>query len=296
MDTMPSRTFLGRTVSSSELQEIQEVTASCSGLSRTELAKTVCELLGWTRSSGGLKSRECHEFLGQLAEDGLIHLPPARRTRPLGSTTRIRAGHPEEDTVPLQGSIEEVGPVLLVAPKDRQERDLWRGLVERHHYLGWKVPYGASLNYFIKVSRPEPRIVGCMQFSSPAWRMAVRDQWIGWDDERRRRNLQRIVSNSRFLILPTVRVKNLASCVLSKASRLLPDDWEKQYGIRPFLLESLVDTSRFAGTCYRAANWIYVGQTSGRGRMDRDHARVGESPKAVFLWPLAKGFRSRLEA
>ncbi|MBF0610271.1 MAG: DUF4338 domain-containing protein [Magnetococcales bacterium] len=104
------------------------------------------------------------------------------------------------------------------------------------------------------------------------------------------------LSYSRFLNLPSVRVKNPASCVLSKASRLLPDDWEKQYGIRPLLLESLVDTRRFAGTCYRVANWGYVGQTSGRGRIDRDHAWVGESPKAVFLWSLAKEFRSRLEA
>lgn len=135
-----------------------------------------------------------------------------------------------------------------------------------------------------------------MQFSSPAWRMAVRDQWIGWDDDRRGQNLQRIVNNSRFLILPAVRVKNLASTVLAQACRVVPSDWEQQYGIRPVLMETLVDTSRFTGTCYRAANWIHAGSTSGRGRMDRGHIRGGEAPKAVFLWPLAKDFRRWLGA
>lgn len=293
MATMKSRTFSGRRFNPAELVEIRDVVASFPALSRTELAKTICELLDWTRASGTLKGRECLEFLEELDAEGMIRLPEKRERRPFGSKTRIQPARNEE-AVSLAGSIGQFGPVRLEKVDDRAGRDLWRGMVERHHYLGYKVPFGASLRYFIRVSRPEPLIVGCMQFSSPAWRMAVRDRWIGWDDERRGDHLQRLVSNSRFLILPGVRVKNLASAALAEASRVLPGDWETQYGVRPVLLETLVDGARFSGTCYRAANWIEVGATSGRGRMDRANVRSGDAPKRVFLMPLAKDFRQRL--
>ncbi|MBF0439829.1 MAG: DUF4338 domain-containing protein [Magnetococcales bacterium] len=293
MTTVTSRTFSGRRFSSADLVEIKEVLDSCSGLSRTELAKTICELLEWTRPSGTLKSRECLEFLEQIDSEGIIRLPDRRQTRPFGSTTRIQPAKDEESIV-LAGSVEQFDPVRLEQVGDRTGRDLWRGMVERHHYLGYKVPFGASLSYFIRVSRPTSLIVGCMQFSSPAWRMEDRDQWIGWDDERRGIHLQRLVSNSRFLILPGVRVQNLASAALAEASRILPGDWEMRYGVRPVLLETLVDGARFSGTCYRAANWLEVGMTSGRGRMDRANELTGMAPKKVFLMPLAKDFRQQL--
>ncbi len=293
MTTLLSRTFSGRRFTSLDLAEIREVVENCFGLSRTELAKTICELLEWTRPSGTLKSRECLEFLEQIDAEGIIRLPERRETRPFGSTTKIQPSRDEEAVV-LAGSVDQFGPVRLDKVCDRAERDLWRGMVDRHHYLGYKVPFGASLRYFIRVSRPESVIVGCMQFSSPAWRMAVRDQWIGWDDDQRGKNLQRLVNNSRFLILPGVRVQNLASAALAEASRILPEDWEAQYGVRPVLLETLVDGTRFLGTCYRAANWTDIGVTSGRGRMDRANTRSGEAPKKVFLMPLAKDFRQRL--
>ena len=293
MDILRSRTFSGRKFSPTELAEIRDVVADFPALSRTELAKTVCELLEWTRPSGALKGRECLEFLEELDVEGIIQLPEKRETRPFGSKTRIQPAKNEEGVV-LAGSVEQFGLVRLKKVQDRAGRDLWRGMVERHHYLGYKVPFGASLRYFILVSQPEPMIVGCIQFSSPAWRMAVRDQWIGWDDVRRSNHLQRLVNNSRFLILPGVRVQNLASAALAEASRILPGDWESQYGVRPVLLETLVDGARFSGTCYRAANWTEVGETSGRGRMDRANVRSGEAPKKVFVMPLAKDFRQRL--
>ena len=293
MDILRSRTFSGRKFSPTELAEIRDVVADFPALSRTELAKTVCELLEWTRPSGALKGRECLEFLEELDVEGIIQLPEKRETRPFGSKTRIQPAKNEEGVV-LAGSVEQFGLVRLKKVQDRAGRDLWRGMVERHHYLGYKVPFGASLRYFILVSQPEPMIVGCIQFSSPAWRMAVRDQWIGWDDTRRSNHLQQLVNNSRFLILPGVRVQNLASAALAEASRILPGDWEAQYGVRPVLLETLVDGARFSGTCYRAANWTEVGETSGRGRMDRANTRSGEAPKKVFVMPLAKDFRQRL--
>jgi hypothetical protein len=293
MTILTNRTFSGRRFSSAELAEIKDVVDSCSGLSRTELAKTICELLEWTRPNGTLKSRECLEFLEQIDSEGIIKLPGRRQTRPFGSTTRIQSARDEESIV-LAGSVEQFGPVRLEQVGDRAGRDLWRGMVERHHYLGYKVPFGASLRYFVRVSRPDSLIVGCMQFSSPAWRMAVRDQWIGWDDERRGIHLQQLVSNSRFLILPGVQVQNLASAALAEASRILPGDWDARYGVRPVLLETLVDGTRFSGTCYRAANWVDIGVTSGRGRTDRANELAGMAPKKVFLMPLAKDFRQRL--
>jgi len=133
-----------------------------------------------------------------------------------------------------------------------------------------------------------------LQFSSPSWRMAVRDRWIGWDEAKRRKNLQRVVNNSRFLILPWVRVKNLASVALSQATRRLRTDWFARYAVEPVLVETLVDTARYTGHCYRAANWMELGSTTGRGRMDREHARHGAAPKAVWVYPLLKDAVRRL--
>ena len=188
----------------------------------------------------------------------------------------------------------EVTPVELTLVVKPDQRLLWRELVGRYHYLGHTVPFGAQLRYLVSVSRPEPRVVGCLQFSSAAWRMAARDGWIGWNDVQRARALQRIVNNSRFLLLPWVEVHNLASAVLARAARQLPGDWEAAYALRPLLLETLVDSARFAGTCYRAANWVALGTTTGRGRMDRAHRRHGRAPKAVFVYPLHRDARERL--
>jgi hypothetical protein len=174
------------------------------------------------------------------------------------------------------------------------ERLLFRELVGRHHYLGFAVAYGAQVRYLVYASRPERRVVGCVQFSSPAWRMAARDAWIGWDDQTRRKNLQRVVANTRLLLLPWIHVKNLASHVLSRAVRQVATDWARRYGVTVLLLETLVDSSRYRGDCYMAANWIRLGETAGRGRMDREHRRHGAAPKTVFVYPLVKDARRRL--
>src|SRR2546426_281016 len=214
-NAIPTR-FSGREFSAGELDLIREVVASCSGLSRKELAQTVCELLGWKRPSGGLKARECWEFLNRLEGAGLLVLPEKQQRRPVGSRTRV--------------------PVTARGDRGRE-------LIGRHHYLGHAVPFGAHLRYLVYASRPERTVVGCVQFSSPAWRMAVRDVWIGWDERARRRNLQRVVSQSRFLIVPWAHVKNLASVALSQAARRLPTDWYRRYRVRGPLLRKLGRTS-----------------------------------------------------
>jgi len=286
--------FLGEEVSPSQLATIREVVALYRGLSRMELAATVCELLGWQRASGGVKARECREWLEKLDREGRLVLPAKRQGRPMGSKTsvpRTAAGDLRDE---VTGSVGDVAPVVVEPVVDAAGRRRFRELVGRYHYLGHAVPYGAHLRYLIFGARPAPEVLACLQFSSAAWRMAARDHWIGWDDATRRRNLARVVSNSRFLILPWVRVRNLASTILSLATRRLGTDWWERYGIEPLLVETLVDASRFWGGCYRASNWLELGTTTGRGRMDRHHQREGAAPKRLFVQPLVREARRRL--
>jgi hypothetical protein len=184
-------------------------------------------------------------------------------------------------------------PLELAVVEGKPESRLWRELVERYHYLGCRVPFGANLRYW---ARNRERELACLLWTSPAWKMKARDEWIGWNDEQRRRNLQAIVNNSRFLILPWVRVKGLASKVLALSARRIQHDWEARYGKPPLLLETLVDAPRFQGTCYRAANWLYLGKTTGRGRMDRDHKKHGQAIKDIYVYPLVQAARQKLRA
>jgi len=290
------RSFAGQEVASPELELIREVIGTCSGVSRTELAKTVCELLGWRRPNGSLRALECREYLERLESCGYLQLPEKRRRRPFGSSTRIPQTRQGEPGAILRGSVEELGVITLEEVRDAEARRMFRELVGRYHYRGYSVAYGAQLCYLVFASRPEQRVVGCVRFSSPAWRMAARDGWVGWDEPTRARNLQRVVNNSRFLVLPWVQVRNLASRMLSQAARQVAVDWRERYGVEPVLLETLVDGERFSGTCYRAANWIEVGETAGRGRMDRAHRRHGAAVKKVFLYPLVRDAAQRLRA
>lgn len=289
-----SQTFCGRTFTSEEMSLIQEVVENCSGLSRMELARTVCELIGWHRPNGSLKARECREFLEWLETKGYIRLPRRQAGRPQASATAVPLTDRGEAQAPLVGTVRNFAPVGLDLVQSQDERLLWRELVGRYHYLGSKTPFGAHLRYLVRIGRPRPMVIGCLQFCSPAWRMAPRDRWIGWDDSTRARNLQQVVNNSRFLILPWVHIHNLASRLLSLAARRLVQDWQARYGVCPVLLETLVDPARYRGTCYRAANWIALGPTSGRGRMDRAGQRHGVAPKEVLVYPLTPDARRRL--
>jgi hypothetical protein len=287
--------FCGQPVSPEDLELIREVVETCSGLSRMELARTVCDLLEWERVNGALKARECREFLEGLEARGFLRLPAARKGRPIGSVTRVPETDQGAPQDPIVGTVRDVKPVRMDLVEDSASRLLWRELVGRYHYLGHKVPFGAHLRYVFYISHPaRDTLAGCIQVSSPGWHMAARDRWIGWDHETRIRNLQQIINNSRFMILPWVQVRNLASTLLALAARQVPDDWERRYGIRPVLMESLVDPSRYAATCYRAANWLELGTTTGRGREDRDRTRTTLAPKRVLVYPLVPDARERL--
>ena len=286
--------FSGRAFSARDVTLIREVVRDCPGLSRMELARTVCELLRWRRPNGRLKARECREFLERLDAAGTLVLPDKRRGRATGSVTRVPRTAAGEPGPPLCGSVGDVEPLRVELVREPAERLLFRELVGRCHDLGHTVPFGAHLRYLVYASRPARAVVGCLQFSSPAWRMAARDRWIGWDDAVRARNLQRVVNNSRFLLLPWVAVKNLASAVLARGLGRLAADWPRRYRLEPWLVETLVDPRRHHGGSYRAANWVALGATTGRGRMDRHCRRVGEAPKTVLVYPLVRDAKRRL--
>ena len=284
--------FSGRRFSSTELDLILEVTKDFSSLSLTELSKTLCELLAWKRPNGKLKYEECRVFLEKLQADGLISLPALRKIK--CSPRQIHVTHEGNPQAAVTGSVRQYEPLSLrlVQACDGPIHSLFNQFIQRYHYLGYRVPFGAHLRYLVESQTGS--YLACLLFSSPAWKMAPRDAWIDWTDEQRRRNLQYVVSNSRFLILPWVSVRSLASKVLSLAARQLPLDWQSLYGYRPLLLETLVDCARFAGTCYRASNWIYLGKTQGRGRMDRDHTDHGRAIKDIYIYPLCRNARRRL--
>ena len=291
-DTPAKRpTFCGAAVTDDEWSVLVEIIDSC-GLSRHELARTICEALEWVRPNGQLKTREGYEYLELLEAKGLVKLPRRREQRPRGPTSihYTEAGRERERR---EGELADVAPVMLGLVGNAEERALWRELVERYHYLGHKVAFGAHLRYLVWLSRPRRELCGCMQFSSAARWLQARDGFIGWDDATRQKHLARVVNNSRFLILPWLSIKGLASHVLSLAARVLVDDWEEAYGVRPVLLETFVERERYEGTCYLAANWVEVGQTAGRGRMDR-HNKAEEPVKTCLVLPLEREFRRKL--
>jgi len=293
MESMCFQEFCGQIVNREQIDEIAEIIETFPKLSRTELANTICELFSWKRPTGKLKSVECRQFLESLDKKGVIKLPSSRKQYVNKGAAKVQRSVKADIQPPISVKLKELTPILLARVYSQEQRQLWYEYVDRYHYLGYQLPFGAQLRYFIKSGATDD-ILGCFQFSSPAWKMAPRDRWIGWSDEQRKVNLQKIVNNSRFLIFPWVAVKNLASSVLALAVRIVPDDWQSCYGYRPVLMETLVDRKRFKGTCYRAANWVRIGETTGRGRMDRDNKRQGAAVKEILVYPLTSRFRQEL--
>ena len=284
-------TFCGRDLKPGELDLIRQITREFSTLRLTELAHTLCELLEWRRPNGGLKSREGYLFLLALHERGWLPwlTVPPKKPRPRTTVWDERS----DPRNPLTGSIGEYLPLHLQLLDNGEDRCLFRHYIQRYHYLGYKVPYGAQLRYFVRSAQPLSPVLACLLFTSAAWKMAPRDNGIGWSQTARQANLPLVVNNSRFLILPWVRVPNLARPILSLAARQLPRDWLAAYRAQPLLLETLVDGTRYHGGCYRAAHWTEAGITQGRGRMDGGRQAEG-TRKHIFLFPLHRHWRERL--
>ena len=293
METRKLR-FLGHELTPREWRLVREVVASCDGLSRAELANTVCELLGWRRRSGSLKGRECRDLLEKLEAAALGRLPEKRAGRPLGRRTAVPRTPQGEPGVEVGGTAGELGAIELERVQTEEQQRLFRELVERYRYLGHAVPLGAQLRYLVYGSVPERRLVACLQFSSAAWKLGVRDRWIGWDRARRVRHLVHGVNNSRYLVLPWIHMRNLASRVRSVAVRRMATDWEERYRVEPWWVETMVDPTRYRGSCYRAANWIELGRTSGQARVYGQRQRVAVTPKTVLVYPLVRNAAARL--
>jgi hypothetical protein len=294
MQPISCESFCGRVVGKNQVSEIVEIVSTFPKLTRAELANTICELFSWKRPTGKLKTVECRQFLERLDAKGIIRLPACRERYAKGSKTNVHRSAQADRQAIISVKLNELSPIVLSRVKTKAQRDLWYEYIDRYHYLGYQLPFGAQLRYFIQSATKDGVFLGCLQFSSPAWKMAARDCWIGWSDEQRRDNLQKIINNSRFLLFPWVQVKNLASSVLALAIRTVAEDWHGCYGYRPALMETLVDQRRFKGTCYKAANWVHVGATSGRGRMDRENKRQGMAVKEIYVYPLSKRFRQEL--
>lgn len=283
------RVFSGRTISPEDIEMIKWARKMYPKLSRSELAGTVCELIGWTNSSGRAKLQQCMELFQILEDKGVVELPELDIR--FQKKSAVRKPILEVERIELIGEAGSIKPVRLELVLPGQELKRWRAYIDQYHILGDKLAFGSRLHYYIKSGETE---LGCIQFSASSWSLEERDKWVGWTVEDRKARLHLIVNNSRFLIFPWVHIKNLASKALSQAAKQIQEDWLREFSYAPVLLETFVDLSHFKGTCYKAANWRYLGETKGRGRMDRDK-EYALSKKAIFIYPLQDDFKAVLK-
>jgi len=286
MDNKYIMEYSAKSFTKEDITLIQWTRRQYPDLSRAELVSTVCEFLDWTTDAGRPKVVPCLKFLKKLESEGFITLPTTHTELiPLstGSFTPMQA--PE---VEITGDLADYNKIRLIRAETPVEKKRFRSYIEAYHMLGYKRTFGSRLFYFIVSGDVE---LGCMQFSASSWTLKKRDTWIGWTKEDRAQRLHLIVNNSRFLIFPWVHIPNLASHVLSLASRQIQADYMRIYYYEPVLLETFVDTGHFLGTCYQAANWDYLGTTFGSGRTGK-HGDVNE--KDIYMYPLCKDFRKYL--
>jgi hypothetical protein len=285
-----SRRYCGRDFSPAEVQAILQLLEEHPTANRAALSRLVCERLSWRRPDGRLKDMSCRVAMIRMQDDGLIILPPPRKRNGNGKPYRRRTAAAEPALFTITVSAGRLPSLRLEPIADRKDSHLWNEYVDRYHYLGYQPLPGAQIRYF---ALTEHRIVALLGFGAAAWKTAPRDQFIGWTAEQRQRRLHLVVNNARFLILPWVRSRNLASRLLSMAEQRITADWSQRYSYRPVLMETFVETPRFRGTCYKAANWTLLGHTQGRGKLDVRHsARL--PAKSVWVRPLARNFRTVL--
>ena len=281
--------YCGREFSAGDIQAIKCLMEQNPSVKRTPLSRKLCELFDWTKPNGELKDMTCRVALLRMQADGLITLPPSRmpggRGRPHFPPTAAT-----DAQTPLLQPVHELARLTLRPITGTAASRLWNEYIARYHYLGYTPMSGSQLRYNVFVGE---QLVALLSFGASAWKLAGRERFIGWQERERLKNLQLVVNNARFLILPWIQSKGLASKILSKIARQLPLDWHQRYGYRPVLFETFVETERHRGTCYKAANWIHVGQTTGRGKKSTVHHQIIPI-KDVWLYPLRKNFASVL--
>lgn len=283
----------GRQLSISDIFRIRQLMSENPAWSRRQLSQAIAQEWDWRNGSGRLKDMAARTMLLKLDALGLIPLPPRRRMPP----NRMAAGRiswQDWDRSTVTGTLRQLGPLAIQEiSNDAAERKRFAAALAEFHYLGYRGTVGENLQY--AVSDTAGRLLACLLFGSPAWKCQSRDEFIGWSVEQRQRRLNFITNNTRFLILPFVRVPHLASWILGQALRKLSQDWQRKYGHPILLVETFVERDRFAGTSYKAANWIWLGSTTGRSRQDRKHT-LQVPIKEVYVYPLHRRFRKELSS
>jgi len=290
INTIPTTTFCGRRFTRKQLEQVQETVQTFANLSRKELALTICEHLNWETPNRKLKINSALSLLEQLETHGVVTLPAKRKSKP--PVRRTPAFIDPPDTTPINGDLCTIEPITLqrITSENREE---WKAYIQTYHYLGYKHPVGGHIGYFI-VSEATQQKLGCLLFTaSAAWTLAPRDEKIGWDKKHRQMLLHLIISNNRFLIFPWVNVSNLASQALSLATKQIGNDWLNTHGYKPVLIETFVDTTKYSGTCYQAANWQHIGKTKGRGRFALNN-ECNQTIKDVYIYPIESDWQHTL--
>jgi len=286
-------TLSGRYFSEKEIRFVRSKVNKSLGLSRTELSRELSKELSWYQSNGKPKHIGCLSALKKLETLGYIKLPPIRQRYVYKSTRqKVTITYRSDPQEKQEGRIDEYTDIKIEVVREKSDIRLWKEYIQRYHYLGYKTVFGCQEKYFIKLGGKIA--VGCLLYSASAWRVECRDKWVGWSEKEKTERLHLIINNSRFLIFPWIKIKNLASKVLSNSAKQIRDDWQKRYKYRPVLLESFVDPERYRGVCYQASNWKKLGRSKGRGRMGRS-GEYKSTPKEVFVYPLIPSFRKELK-
>jgi len=278
----------GRETTYEDIMLVQKLIAANPDWHRTRLSKELCELWNWYNSNGQIKDMACRTFLLKLEQRGYLTLPVRRR--PGGSSYQQSIPKVPHSTDLILGKLKSVAPVTI-KQVDKTCLDLFKCLINQYHYLGFSGTVGQNMKYMVFDKNGNP--LSCLLFGSAAWKCAPRDEFIGWSQKIRGANINLVTNNMRFLILPWVEVPHLASHILGQVARRISFDWVEKYGHPVYLLETFVEKERFLGTCYRAANWVCVGQTVGRSRNDR-YATLKVPVKDIYLYPVNKQFREVL--
>ena len=282
--------YRGRVVTDEEVVFIRQFIAQNSGDSRWMLSRKLCRVWGWVQPNGALRDMVCRGLMLQLARAGQIDLPPIRVRIVNPLVHRKKPSWVKIDQTPIEGKLSDLGPIEFRQVRRTDAEALFNSLIQQYHYLGYCQPVGEQLKYIVLAKE---RPIACLAWSSAPRHIGDRDRFIGWTKTFREKNLSLIACNTRFLILPWVRVSCLASHILGKMVKILPKDWERLYHHPLYYLETFVDQERFHGTCYRAANWLYIGRTTGRGKNDQT-GKANRSLKDVLGYPLSRAFRDHL--
>lgn len=283
--------YQGKVATTDDVEFIKRLIAENPGDSRRGLSKKLCEAWNWVQPNGQLRDMVCRGFLLQLHRAGYIKLPPKKRTPNNPLANRKRPPKIEVDQTSIHTSLSKIRPLEIRQVRGTSFEKLFNSLIDQYHYLGYCHPIGEHLKYIVFTNE---RPVACLSWSSAPRHIASRDRFIGWSTDIRKKNLHLIAYNSRFLILNWVRVPYLATHILGRIAKIVPADWREVYNHPIYFLETFVDTQRFEGTCYKAANWIFLGETTGRGKNDQTN-KPNRSIKAVWGYPLSKNFREVLQ-